>query len=81
MSVNCFKYDLHIQIDEVLSDRLPSLEDMRKLPYVEAVILEVMRRETMLELGFQRSTLCDTEVDGYFIPKNTVVGDLLLIYN
>ena len=63
---------LHKEIDSVVpGERLPSLSD--KLPYLEATILEVMRIKTIVPLGVPHMTLCDTEVDGFFIPANTQV--------
>jgi len=65
---------LQEEIDSVVDrGRLPSLDDRTKLPYVEATILEVMRLRTIAPLAIPRETICDTEVSGYSIPKNTGV--------
>lgn len=62
------------EIDDVVPrDRFPSLSDKPKMAYVEAAILELMRRKTIVQNGFPHLTACDTEVCGYFIPKNTMV--------
>ena len=67
---------LQKEIDSVVSkDRQPSMDDMSKMTYVEATILELMRLKTVLPLGVPRATLCDTEVCGYFIPKNSHVSN------
>jgi len=55
-------------------DRLPSLSDFPKMTYLEATILELMRCKTVTPIGVVRSTLCDTQVGGYFIPKNSQVN-------
>jgi cytochrome P450 len=65
------------QVDEVLGQpphhRQPSLDDSLRLPYIEATTLEVMRIETLAPLGVPRRTIRDSEVDGFLIPKNTMV--------
>ena len=62
------------EIDDVVSnDRFPSLDDKSRLPYTEAVILEVMRRHTVIPLYIPHATLKDTEVLGYHVPKGSMV--------
>ena len=66
---------LQKEIDSVvLRERLPSLDDTRRLPYVEIAIFEVMRLKTLLPLGVPHNTSCDTEVGGWFVPKGAMVG-------
>ena len=68
------------EIDDVVSkDRLPSLNDKPRLPYTEAVILEVMRRHTVVPLYIPHATLNDTEVLGYHVPKGSMVINVLRI--
>ena len=71
---------LQTEIDSVVprGKRLPKFDDRSHLPYVEAFILEVMRYKTIAPFTAPHKTLCDTQVNGYFIPKETVVGFLLL---
>lgn len=68
------------QIDDVLghptSSRKPTLEDSRRLPYVEATILEVMRIETVVPQSVPRKTLGDATVNGFFVPKGTMVSKI-----
>jgi len=62
------------EIDDVVpKDRLPSLDDKPRLPYTEAVILEVMRRHTAIPFFVPHQTLKDTEVFGLHIPKGCLV--------
>jgi cytochrome P450 len=62
------------EIDEVIpKDRLPSLEDKPRLPYTDAVILEVMRRHTLVPLYVPHVTFKDAEVLGCYIPTGSMV--------
>lgn len=62
------------EIDSVVGkDRLPSMIDRASLTYTEAVLHESMRLVSVLPLGFQHMTTCDTEISGYKIPKGTLV--------
>ncbi|KAL7889766.1 hypothetical protein AOLI_G00020240 [Acnodon oligacanthus] len=65
---------LQEEIDKVL-DRscLPTIEDQPRLPYVMAFIYEVMRFTSFIPLTIPHSTTNDTSVDGYPIPKGTVI--------
>jgi cytochrome P450 family 2 subfamily U polypeptide 1 len=59
--------------DGVPKDRLPSLDDKPRLPYTEAVILEVMRRHIVIPFFVPHATFKDTELYGYYIPKGCIV--------
>ena len=54
-------------------DRLPSLQDRRQLPYLEATIREVLRRSSFIPLGLPHTTTCDTTLQEYKIPKGTFI--------
>jgi len=65
---------LQTELDDVVPrDRLPSMEDKAKLPYMEASILEIMRIRMVAPLGVPHTTLCDTELCGYKIPSDAMV--------
>ncbi|XP_062328146.1 vitamin D 25-hydroxylase [Osmerus eperlanus] len=65
---------LHKEIDTVLGGgRPPSLEDKQNMPYVEAVLHEVLRFCNIVPLGIFRATTQDALVNGYSIPKGTMV--------
>ena len=62
------------EIDAVVGrDRFPEFDDEAKLPYTVATITEIYRHHSMSALGVTHSTTCDTEFEGYFIPKKTPI--------
>jgi cytochrome P450 len=66
---------LQKEIDDVIgSDRLPSLDDEASMPYTQAVILEVMRRRTLVPRALLHRTRCDTDVGQLFVPADSVVN-------
>ncbi|XP_077469677.1 cytochrome P450 1B1 [Stigmatopora argus] len=65
---------LQNEVDKVVDrGRLPSIEDQAELPYVMAFIYEVMRFTSFVPLTIPHYTTTDTSINGYTIPKNTVV--------
>lgn len=68
------------ELDAVVGrDRRPSLEDRPRLPYVEAVLAELMRVSSTAPITPPHYVERDTHLNGYFIPKNTTV--LVSLYN
>ncbi|XP_077982770.1 steroid 17-alpha-hydroxylase/17,20 lyase-like [Glandiceps talaboti] len=62
------------ELDDVIGqNRRPLLSDKGKLPYCEAVIHEVMRIRTATPFAIPHTTLCDTAVGGYNLPRGTLV--------
>uniref|UniRef100_A0A8C9S1N0 Vitamin D 25-hydroxylase n=1 Tax=Scleropages formosus TaxID=113540 RepID=A0A8C9S1N0_SCLFO len=62
------------EIDSVVgSCRPPSLDDKPRMPYVEAVLHEVLRFCNVVPLGIFRATCEDALVRGYSIPRGTMV--------
>ncbi|KAF7790551.1 hypothetical protein EIP86_001507 [Pleurotus ostreatoroseus] len=62
------------QIDEVVGrDRLPSFSDREQLPYIEAMVKEVLRWRPVGPIGLPRQTAEDDYYNGYFIPKGTLI--------
>ncbi|THH14867.1 hypothetical protein EW146_g5517 [Bondarzewia mesenterica] len=62
----------HLEIGSVVgNDRLPTLDD--HLPYVEALVSEVLRWGPVAPLGFVHRVTEDDVQDGYLIPKGSTV--------
>ncbi|KAM6343126.1 cytochrome P450 2J2 [Alca torda] len=65
---------VHAEIDAVIGQaRQPSLEDRNNMPYTNAVIHEVQRKGNIIPFNVPRLTVKDTVVDGFHIPKGTVL--------
>ncbi|QRV96320.1 cytochrome P450 family protein [Ceratobasidium sp. AG-Ba] len=62
------------ELDNVLGGRLPELTDREALPYVNAVMKEVMRWRPAVPMGVAHSTTQDDVYRGFFIPKGTIVS-------
>ncbi|KIK54688.1 hypothetical protein GYMLUDRAFT_99986 [Collybiopsis luxurians FD-317 M1] len=75
MALNPDKQKLaQAEVDRVVgSDRLPTIADISKMPYVTAVIKETLRWHPSLPLGIARWTEQDNTYQGYRIPKKSVV--------
>lgn len=61
------------EIDRVIgSDRLPTFEDEGNLPYIRAIVKEVLRWRPVNKFGMMHCTSEDDWYEGFFIPKGTV---------
>ncbi|KAL1752889.1 cytochrome P450 [Schizophyllum commune] len=57
-------------IDRVVgSERLPNFDDRPALPYIDAIIKEVLRMHPPLPIGLPHSPIQDMVYNGYYIPK------------
>ncbi len=61
----------HTELDTVLDGRLPTLEDMKQLPYTHQVLKEAMRLYPPAWILNGRTALEDVEIAGYTIPKDS----------
>ncbi|XP_047118335.1 probable cytochrome P450 304a1 [Schistocerca piceifrons] len=63
-----------LELDSVVGNsRLPNLNDRLHLPYTEAILRETMRMQTLLPIGIPHAATENTTLQGYSIPKGTVV--------
>ena len=62
------------ELDQVIGrKRLPDFSDIESLPYVDAMVREVLRWIPTLPLGMHHSAQRDDEYRGFKIPKGTLV--------
>ncbi|KAG2031249.1 cytochrome P450, partial [Suillus americanus] len=62
------------EIDRVVRhDEMPCLDDRVLLPYLDAILQEVMRWSPTAPLGFPHATSDDDVYGGYFIPKGSIL--------
>ncbi|KAF9461152.1 cytochrome P450 oxidoreductase [Collybia nuda] len=62
------------EIDAIVgNDRLPEVDDRPKLPYLEAVLMEVLRYHPIGPMGIPHCVAQDDVYKGMFIPKDSIV--------
>ncbi|KAF5372139.1 hypothetical protein D9758_005076 [Tetrapyrgos nigripes] len=61
------------ELDKVVGrSRLPSFADLKHLPYIHAIVKEVLRWRTPVPMGLPHVSSEDDYYDGYYIPKGTI---------
>lgn len=63
---------LHVELEQVLGGRIPTIEDLPRLSYIRMVLEEALRLYPPA-VGFNRKALADDEVGGYVVPANTLI--------
>lgn len=64
----------HAEIDRVIGpDRLPEFSDEEDLPYIAAIIKEILRWAAFVPFAVPHSTVCGDIYKGFYIPKGAVV--------
>ncbi|QGA15047.1 hypothetical protein EYB26_002703 [Talaromyces marneffei] len=62
------------EIDTIVGpDRLPQVDDAPEMPFMEALIEEVLRWQPVTPLGAPHSTDTDQEYMGYRIPRGSII--------
>jgi cytochrome P450 len=61
------------ELDLMVGSRLPTMDDRPNLPYVNALMKEVMRWHPVAPLAVPHMTTEDDEYCGYLIPKGAVL--------
>jgi cytochrome P450 len=62
------------ELDTVIGpSRMPSIDDLPNLPYIEAIMTELLRFAPPTRSGFPHKTTADDVYNGYFIAKGTMV--------
>jgi cytochrome P450 len=61
-------------IDEVVGrGRLPGYEDRKKLPYIEAIVEEVLRWRPIASAGVPHRNMVQDTYEGHTIPKGSII--------
>ncbi|KAI0657965.1 cytochrome P450 [Cubamyces menziesii] len=62
------------ELDAVVGpDRLPDFSDMNALPYVTALVKEVLRWHVVAPIGVPHRSVADDELNGFHIPGGSIV--------
>ena len=63
---------LHVELDAVLGDRAPTLADVPKLPFTQAIIEETLRLYPPIPI-LGREAMVDDKIAGHKIPKGSLL--------
>jgi cytochrome P450 len=63
---------LHEELDQVLGDKIPTVDDLFRLPYTLQVVKEVLRLYPAAPF-YVRDATEDEEINGYPIPKGSAI--------
>jgi len=62
------------ELDRVIgASRLPTIEDRDQLPYIEAIVKEVLRWHPVAPMALPHLSTEDDVIEGYYIPKDTMI--------
>ncbi|KAF9461985.1 cytochrome P450 [Collybia nuda] len=61
------------EVEQIIGDRLPTPADYSSLPYILALMKEVLRWAPVAPLGLRHRVLEDDVYEGYLIPKGTTI--------
>ncbi|KAH9933809.1 cytochrome P450 [Fomitopsis serialis] len=61
------------ELDRIVGNRLPNIDDLSNLSFVSALLKEVLRWASVSPLGLPHRLTKDDTYSGYFIPKDTTV--------
>ena len=69
-----FKRQVHEEICRFIGkERQVKIEDMASMPFTRACIYEILRHTTIVPLALPHATTKDAKINGYVIPKGTLV--------
>lgn len=62
------------EIDQVIGqDRLPTFSDRPNLPYIEALLMELLRWQPVVPMAIPHMSSEEDIINGYYIPKDSVI--------
>ena len=62
------------ELDAVVgTNRLPQYEDREQLPYINALVKEVLRWHPVVPMSLAHTPIKDDTIEGYSIPKGATV--------
>lgn len=64
---------LQEELDRVCGDRLPTMQDLPRLPVLRACVKETLRWRQPTPLGVPHVNIEDDVYEGYFIPKGSIL--------
>ncbi|KAH8806802.1 cytochrome P450 [Flagelloscypha sp. PMI_526] len=71
-----------LELDKVVGrERIPNFNDFEQLPYVHAIVMELMRWVPVVPIGLPHVTTRDDVYEEYFIPKGTLCVTLISMMN
>lgn len=68
---------MHKEIRDQVGSSLPGQADRSKMPYIDAVIMEIQRFVNLVPMGVTRRPLKATKLMGYDIPEDAIVAPFL----
>ncbi|KAI9450879.1 cytochrome P450 [Lactarius psammicola] len=72
----------HAELDQVVGrTRAPTFADLPSLPYIRAMVKEVLRWSPPLPFGVPRASSAGYSYDGMFIPKGTITLPNMRVIN
>ena len=60
------------ELNEVIGDKTPTIDDMNNLPYIMATLMEIQRYSLVAQGSLPHSLLQDTKIDQYHFRKGTI---------
>ncbi|KAK7681812.1 hypothetical protein QCA50_015159 [Cerrena zonata] len=63
-----------VELDSVVgTERLPQMDDIGDLPYIQSIIKEVHRFYPTVPLAIPHATTANESIEGYFIPEGSTI--------
>ena len=63
-----------LELDTVIGqDRLPEFSDLESLPYIRAMVKELLRWHIVAPITLPRRIVADDEYNGYLLPDGAIV--------